>query len=148
MLRVEGALDACRLKPVHCDGCVDNDALRMAVSKSSSAKLGHLRVHAYTCFRFLAQLPISMHRVGTSANEADHDQGSLGVRHWELCKTDFDLDAVSVASIMTQAALCRHAGCSCATTQLLSKLTYVQKSVQCFCSRQVQKMCCALNRVP
>ena len=26
MLRVKGALDACRLKPVPCDGYVDNDA--------------------------------------------------------------------------------------------------------------------------
>ena len=33
MLRVKGALDACRWKPALCDGYVDNDALRMAVSK-------------------------------------------------------------------------------------------------------------------
>ena len=33
MLRVEGALDACRLKPVLCDGYVDNDALRLAVGR-------------------------------------------------------------------------------------------------------------------
>ena len=71
MLRVKGALDACRLKPVPCDGYVDNDALRMAVSRGSSAKLGHLRVHADTCFRFLAQLPISLHRVNATENEAD-----------------------------------------------------------------------------
>ena len=71
MLRVKGALDACRLKPVPCDGYVDNDALRMAVSRGSSAKLGHLRVHADTCFRFLAQLRISLHRVNATENEAD-----------------------------------------------------------------------------
>ena len=45
MLRVKRALDACRLKPVPFEGYVDNDALRMAVSRGSSAKLGHLRVH-------------------------------------------------------------------------------------------------------
>ena len=55
MLRVKGALDACRLKPVSCYGYVDNDALRLAVQRGSSAKLGHLRVHAGTCFFFLAQ---------------------------------------------------------------------------------------------
>ena len=66
MLRVNGALDACRLKTVPGDGSVDNDALRMAVSRGSSAKLGQLRVHADTCFRFLAQLPISLHRVSTT----------------------------------------------------------------------------------
>ena len=79
MLRVKGAVDACRLKPVPCDGCVDNDALRMAVSRGSSAKLGQLRVHADTCFRFLAQLPISLHRVSSTENEADiMTKGSLG----------------------------------------------------------------------
>ena len=70
-LRVKGALDACRLRLVRCDGHVDNDALRMAVSRGSSTKLGHLRVHADTCFRFLAQLPISLHTASTTENEAD-----------------------------------------------------------------------------
>ena len=32
------------------------------------------------------------------------------VRHWELCKTDVDLDAVPAASIMTHTAQCRHVG--------------------------------------
>ena len=91
MLRVKG----CRLKPVPCDGYVDNDALRMAVSRGSSAKLGHLRFHADTCFRFLAQLPISLHRVSTTGNEADIMTKILSaVRHRELCKTDIDLDGV------------------------------------------------------
>ena len=79
MLRVQEALDACRLKPAPCDGHVDNDALRSAVGRGSSAKLGHVRVHAETCFRFLAQLPISLHRVGTTEERGrHHDQGSLG----------------------------------------------------------------------
>ena len=68
MLRVKGALDTCRSEPVPCDGYVDNDALRMA-SRGSSAKLGHLHVHADTCFRFLAQPPSSLHRVSTTENE-------------------------------------------------------------------------------
>ena len=66
MLRVKGALDACRLKPMPSDGYVDNDALRLAVGRGSSAKLGHLRNHADTCFRFMAQLPISLRRVSTT----------------------------------------------------------------------------------
>ena len=37
-LRVKGALDACHLRLVPCDGYVDHDALRMAVSRGSSAK--------------------------------------------------------------------------------------------------------------
>ena len=99
--------DACRLKPVPCDGFVDNDALRMAVSRGSSAKLGH----ADTCYRFLAQLPISLHRVSTTENEADIMTKVLSaVRDRELCKTDFDLDGVPMASIMTHTALCRHTG--------------------------------------
>ena len=138
ILRVKGALDACRLKPVPCDGYVDNHALRLAVQRGSSAKLGHLRVHAETCFRFLAQLPISLHRVGTAENEADIMTKVLSsVRHRELCKTDFDLDAVPEVSIMPHAAMCRHAGwrslgspedvfsCPCTTAQLLGKLTDV-----------------------
>ena len=136
-LRVKGALDACRLRPVPCDGYVDNDALRMAVSRGSSAKLGHLRVHADTCFWFLAQLTISLHRVSRTENEADIMTKVLSaVRHRELCKIDFDLDGVPVARIMTHTALCRHTGwkslgepdevfsCSCATAQLLTKLTH------------------------
>ena len=34
MLRVKGELDACRLKPVPCDGHVDNDALRFGVGRA------------------------------------------------------------------------------------------------------------------
>ena len=72
---------------VPCDGYVDSDALRMAVSRGSSAKLGHLRVHADTCFRFLAQLPISLHRVSTTENEADiMTKVPSAIRHRELCK--------------------------------------------------------------
>ena len=88
-----------------------NDALRMVVRIRSSAKLGHLRVHADTCFRFLAQLSISLHRVSTTENEADIMTEVLSaVRHQELCKTDFDLDTVPATSIMTHTALRRHAG--------------------------------------
>ena len=149
MLRAKGALDACRFNPVPCDGCVDNDALR----RGSSAKLGHLRVHADTCFRFLAQLPISLHQVSTTENEVDIMTEVLSaVRHRGLGKTDFDLDGVPVANIMAHTALCRHTGWkslgepdevysrSCATAQLLTKLTCAQKTEGCFCSRQVQKM--------
>ena len=42
-----------------------------------------------------AQLPISLHPEGTAENEADIMTKVLSaVRHRELCKTDFDLDAV------------------------------------------------------
>ena len=66
------------------------------------------------------------------------------MRHRELCRTDFDLDAESEASVMSHTVLCRHAGwrsleesdevfsCSCATTQLLSKVTYEKKSKRFF----------------
>ena len=78
-----------------CDGYVDNDVLRMAVSRGSSAKLGHLRVHADTCFRIAAQLPISLHKVSTTENEADIMTKVLSkIRYRDLCKTD----------------LCRHTG--------------------------------------
>ena len=143
MLRVKEALDACRLKPVSCDCHVDNDALRMVVSRGSSAKLGHLRVHADTCFRFLAQLPISLHRVSTTENEADIMTKVLSaVRHQELCKTDSDLDAVPAASIMTHTVLCRHAGwqslgmpnevfsCSCGFRTTFLTIVFAHSQVQ------------------
>ena len=117
---------------------MDNGALRLAVGRGSSAKLGHLRVHAETCFRFPGQLPITLHRVSATENEVDIMTKFLSaVRHRELCRTDFDLDAVPEASVMTHAALCPHAGwqslgtpeavfsCSCATVQMLTKLADV-----------------------
>ena len=88
-------------------------------------------------FRFLAQLPITRLTVSTTENEADIMTKVLSARHRENCKTDFNLDTVLVASVMTHAVLCRHAGsqslgareevfsCSCATLQLLSKLASV-----------------------
>ena len=80
---VKEALDAVRLKPVPCDGYVGNDALRLAAGRGSSAKLRHVRVHAETCFRFVAQLPISLHRVGTTEIRGrHHDQGSLCGAIW------------------------------------------------------------------
>ena len=79
MLSVRGTLDACRLKPVRHDGYAQNHALRLTVGPGSSAKLEHLRVHADACFRFLAQLPFSLHRLSTTEIETDIiDQGSLG----------------------------------------------------------------------
>ena len=42
---------------VSCDGYVDSDAVRLAVARGSSARLGQRRV------LFLAQLPISLHMV-------------------------------------------------------------------------------------
>ena len=108
MLRVIEALDACRLKPVPCDGYVDNDALRLAVGRGSSAKLGHLHVHADTCFRFLAQLPISLHRVSTTECEADITTKVLSaVRHRELCKTDFDHASVMAPRMMAKSGSTR-----------------------------------------
>ena len=75
-------------------------------------------------------------RVGTAENEADIMTKVLSaMRHRELCKTDFDLDAAPEASVMPHAAMSRHAGwrslgspedvfsCPCTTAQLLGKLT-------------------------
>ena len=141
MLLVNGALDDCRLEPVLCGGYVDNDALRLAVGRGTPGKLGHLRVHTDTCFHILVQLPISLHRVSTTENEADiMTKVLLVVCHRELSKTDIDLDAVPVASILTHAVVCRYAGwqslgapeevflCSYAAAQLVSKLACVSKS--------------------
>ena len=75
MLRVKGAVDAC----LQCLVMAAWTKMRCAWRRGSSAKLGHLRVHADTCFRFLAQLPISLHRVSTTENEADIvTKGPLG----------------------------------------------------------------------
>ena len=165
MLRFKGALDACRLKPVPCDGYVDNDALRLAVHRGSPAKLGHLRVHAETCFRLLAQPPISLHRVGTAENEADIMTKVLSaVRHRQLCKTDFDLDAVLEASVMLHAAMCRHAGwrslgspedvfscpCTTARSRRVQKMFFVvfhQSFAKAALVRQDISCRCALNRI-
>ena len=77
-----------------------------------------------------------LHRVSTTENEADVMTKVLSaVRHRELCPTDFDLDGEPAASVMSRTVLCRHAewrslgepdevfSCSCATAQLLPKLT-------------------------
>ena len=175
MLRVMGALDACRVILVSCDGYVHNDALRMAVGRGSSAKLGRLSVHADTCFRFLAQLPISLHRVSTTENEADIMTKVLSaVHHRELCKTDFDLDAVLAHSVKSPRRMAKsgEVGARRGLLVLVRNRTAAEQVDLCvkvktmFCSRQIQKMIfkrsfakaalvrydiscrCALNRVP
>ena len=89
-------------------------------------------------FDTLAQLPISLYRVSTTENEAHIMTKVLSAaRYRELCRTDFDFDAVNVVSIMTHAVIFRLARwqslgapeevflCSCATAQLLSELARV-----------------------
>ena len=140
MLRVKGELDACRLKPVPCDGYVDNDALRFGVGLAGLIS----KAWASPCLRRdvlpfpgAGSDPITLHRVSSTENEADIMTNLSAVRHRELCRKDFDLVAVPEASVMTQAVLCLHAGwqslstpeadfsCSCATVQLLTKLADV-----------------------
>ena len=86
-LRFKSIWDACRLVPVRCNGNSDKNALRLAVVEAHQlSKLGHLRVHAEMCFLFFAQIPISLHRVDTTENEADTMTKALSTtRHRELC---------------------------------------------------------------
>ena len=71
LLKLAAIIEATRMKPVHQKGYVDNDALRLAVKRGSSAKLGHLRNHGETCFRMLCSLNIGLERIDTTENEAD-----------------------------------------------------------------------------
>ena len=103
------ALYVCRLKPVPCDGCVGNDALRLAVGRGSSAKLRHLRVD--TCFRFLGQLPISIHRGGYNRKRGQHHDSHSDKSPRRMAN-----------SLGAPEEVC---SCSCATSQLLSKLACV-----------------------
>ena len=78
-------------------------------------------------------------RVSTTEDEADIMTKVLSaVRHREFCKSDVDVHAVLVASVMSLAVLCRHAGWqslgapeavpsrSRASVQLLTKLVKIE----------------------
>ena len=101
----QGSFDACRLKPVPCDGYVDNDALRLAVGRGSSP-----------CARLdVLSFPGAAHNFAQSGEYNRKKEADImakvisAARHRDLCKTDFDLDAVPVASV-THAVFCRHDG--------------------------------------
>ena len=80
---------------------MENHALRLAVDRGLSAKLEYVRVNAQMCFRFLAQLPISKKTISTTETDADIMTKVLSaLRDRELCRPDFDLDAVPEASVM------------------------------------------------
>ena len=71
-LRVKSVLVACRVRPVSGERYYAvTDALRLAVARGSSAKLGHFRVHAATCFRFHPQLHVSLRTAALRKHEAD-----------------------------------------------------------------------------
>ena len=83
-----------------------------------------------------------------------HDQGSLAVRHRELCKTDFDLDAVLKPGVMPHAANVSTrwmAKSGIARRRLLVPVHYSSTSGQAgrhargrdgVCPRRVQNFCC------
>ena len=132
------------MRPVPCDGYVDNDALRLAVGPRLISEARASPCRRRSVFSFL-DTASNLAASGECSRKRGrhHDQRSLG-------KTDFDLDAVPAASIMTHTASCRHAGwqslgtpseifsCSCATAQLLSKAGLcVKVRTEFFCPRRV-----------
>ena len=80
MLRVKGALDACRLKPVPCDGSVDNE--RCATHGGAHRFISEARASPRPC-RHLFSFPGAAFNFAASG-EYDrkrgrhHDRGSLG----------------------------------------------------------------------
>lgn len=91
-IKVAAVIIAARIKPIKVHGLVDNDALRLAVIRGSSAKLGHLRVHGERCFRFLAQSGILMGRIPGEVNAADMLTEVLSAQRLRyLCAVDFGL---------------------------------------------------------
>jgi hypothetical protein len=70
-LRMQGLLECCRTTKIKAKGFVDNDAVRMAAARGSSAKLGHMRKHAEVNLEFLKECGIPLFRVDTTDNPAD-----------------------------------------------------------------------------
>ena len=70
-LRLQGLLSCCRMTCPEAVGCVDNDAVRLAVARGSSQKLGHMRKHADVNLQFLRQCGVKVTRVDTTDNVAD-----------------------------------------------------------------------------
>eukprot|EP00974_Lingulodinium_polyedra_P080507 7798883-Lingulodinium_polyedra.AAC.1 len=70
-MRIAAMLEYCVMVPPTIRGLVDNDAVRLAVERGSSAKMSHMKKHAEVCFSFLNQCGIKLQRVDTSENIAD-----------------------------------------------------------------------------
>ena len=77
-LRVKSVQVACRVRPVSREGYYAvTDALRLAVARGSSAKLGHFRVHAATFPIPSTTSRLAAHGRTTETRSRHHDQGSL-----------------------------------------------------------------------
>jgi hypothetical protein len=70
-LRMMGLLECCRLTAMSAEGKVDNDAVRLAVGRGASVKLGHMRKHAQVNLEFLRECGVPLGRVDTTENTAD-----------------------------------------------------------------------------
>ena len=70
-LRMMGLLECCRLTAMSAEGKVDNDAVRLAVGRGASVKLGHMRKHAQVNLEFLRECGVPLSRVDTTENTAD-----------------------------------------------------------------------------
>ena len=70
-LRLMGLLECCRLTPLTSKGRVDNDAVRLAIGRGASTKLGHMRKHAEVNLEFLRECAVPLERVDTTENTAD-----------------------------------------------------------------------------
>ncbi len=70
-LRMLGRLECCRFTAMSAAGTVDNDAVRLAIGRGASVKLGHMRKHAQVNLEFLRQCSVPLERVDTTENTAD-----------------------------------------------------------------------------
>jgi len=66
---------------------VDNDAVRLAVHRGASLKLGHMRKHAQCNLQFLKESGVEIHRVDTTENPADIFTKIVSVQRleWHMC---------------------------------------------------------------
>ncbi len=88
-LRMLGLLECCRLVHMEASVFVDTDAVRSAVGRGASTKLGHVREHAEVNLDFLRQCKIPLKRVDTTDMPADVFTNIVSVQRLEWHMTHF-----------------------------------------------------------
>ena len=146
MLRVKGALDACRLKPVPYDGYVDGDALCMAGEQSFISKARASPCPRRHTFSFPRAGSISLYRVSTTEHEAEiMANASLGGTSPGALRGGQHHDS---HSFMSPRRMAKSGGARRGLLVLVRNLTAAEQADLCaevrtfffFRTRQVQKM--------
>ena len=111
-LRLQGLISCCRMTCLEAVGRVDNDAVRLAVARGSSQKLGHMRKHADVNLQFLHQCGVKVTRVDTTDNVADIFTKIVSAQRLDWHMASFT-GAIAVRS--------KHGSITCAKTEVHEK---------------------------